>query len=499
MDISKTAFKEYTRCPRIFPLEQLYLFRLNSDIRLFDDEEKTEAREILRLMFDEETGDDLLEVSNEQMEIMLPYYRDVEKWALKIASETFLLPFPYFEKTKDQTCFAFKSQNHRYYTYLDGYYEDESQAIVIEVKATTSRKFKKLGPKIRNVDRRDCLFEKQGNVFRFRQELFKAEVKKAYVKDYEKLLDRFSDVGKYVFDIAVERFFIEQSLKQQNKNLNEKKRSYYLALINNDYEYLGQTLNGKTDYPFLPDGSAIIDFVDVTDITAAYQTKIGKMWQALETNLMDKTLPEARCGVKCQLATSESCFFERTCWPDLFNQASFLDYMGRKTFTDLNGRQYDKYDLINQGYRKFTDIPREWLSDDNHLIQRSCFDNNEVYVDKDKIKAGFSLVKYPIYHLDFESFPCPLPRFKGEFPYSQSLFQFSIHIEKGPNEADEFQDHRSFLVSDSGDHREELINNLIDIIDLRNGGTVLVYNQNFEYSVQLLLKMNCMMKLNHPE
>ena len=56
MDISKTAFKEYTRCPRIFPLEQLYLFRLNSDIRLFDDEEKTEAREILRLMFDEETG-----------------------------------------------------------------------------------------------------------------------------------------------------------------------------------------------------------------------------------------------------------------------------------------------------------------------------------------------------------------------------------------------------------------------------------------------------------
>lgn len=77
---------------------------------------------------------------------------------------------------------------------------------MIEVKATTSRKFKKLGPKIRNVDRRDCLFEKQGNVFRFRQELFKAEVKKAYVKDYEKLLDRFSDVGKYVFDIAVERF-----------------------------------------------------------------------------------------------------------------------------------------------------------------------------------------------------------------------------------------------------------------------------------------------------
>lgn len=108
MDISKTAFKEYTRCPRIFPLEQLYLFRLNSDIRLFDDEEKTEAREILRLMFDEETGDDLLEVSNEQMEIMLPYYRDVEKWALKIASETFCFPFLTLKKPRTKPALPLK-------------------------------------------------------------------------------------------------------------------------------------------------------------------------------------------------------------------------------------------------------------------------------------------------------------------------------------------------------------------------------------------------------
>lgn len=140
----------------------------------------------------------------------------------------------------------------------------------------------------------------------------------------------------------------------------------------------------------------------------------------------------SRSSLRCKMSISNIgiMFFERTCWPDLFNQASFLDYMGRKTFTDLNGRQYDKYDLINQGYRKFTDIPREWLSDDNHLIQRSCFDNNEVYVDKDKIKAGFSLVKYPIYHLDFESFPCPLPRFKGEFPIHNPCFNFPFILKK---------------------------------------------------------------------
>ena len=39
-------------------------------------------------------------------------------------------------------------------------------------------------------------------------------------------------------------------------------------------------------------------------------------------------------------------------------------------------------------------------------------------------------LEYPIYHLDFETFPCPIPRFFGEKPYTQSCFEFSLHIEK---------------------------------------------------------------------
>ncbi len=490
MDISKTAFKEYSRCARVYPLEQIYRFKLNSKIQLFDDENENKTREILSHMFDDETGEDLLEISNEQLEIMLPYYRDVEKWALNIASKTFFVPFVFHKQTKEQTKFSFRSLDHSYYTYLDGYYEDDEQAIVIEVKATTSKKFAKMGPKIRNTNQYDSIFEKLGNVFHLRKDIFNDDAQGKYQRYYEKLFNRFSDEGKYVFDIAVERYFIEQSIKQENKRLSKKKVRYYLAVINNQYEYLGQTINNALDYPILPDGKAIIDFVDLTEVTELYLTKIHAMKEALEQNIASKKLEDARCADKCQLDKNSSCFFEKTCFSSLFQEASFLDYMGQKRFKDENGQKFDKCDLVNAGYFKFLDIPFGWLENKNHLIQRDCVEHDSIHINKEKIKAGYAEIKYPIYHLDFESFPCPLPRFIGEHPYAQSLFQFSIHIERQPNMCDEIKDHRSFLVENTLDHREELIHSLIDTIDLSNGGTVLVYNQTFEYKqIQELARM----------
>ena len=97
----------------------------------------------------------------------------------------------------------------------------------------------------------------------------------------------------------------------------------------------------------------------------------------------------------------------------------------------------------------------------------------------EKIREGILELRYPIYHLDFESFPCPLPRFKGESPYMQSLFQYSIHIEHEPGVCDKDSDNYYFLAGDHNDPREALIKGMIDIIK-PDGGSVLVYNIAFE-------------------
>ena len=100
------------------------------------------------------------------------------------------------------------------------------------------------------------------------------------------------------------------------------------------------------------------------------------------------------------------------------------------------------------------------------------------YFNKSKIIDGIKQITYPIYHLDFETFPCPLPRFKGEKPYTQSVFQFSLHIEKERGVCDKFKDHYGYLAKDQLDHREELIKELLKHIGQE--GTVLVYNESFE-------------------
>lgn len=481
MDVSKTIFKEYSKCDRIPSLEKLYRFRLNSDVCLFDDERKMAAKEMLSRMFDEETGDDLLEVSDVQLETMQSYYRDVEKWALKIAQKTFGLPFTFQEDTKKQTKFGFSEKGHQFYCYLDGYCEDETQAVIVEVKATTSGKFKDLRTKQTASDQERTLFSKRGNVLSLRADFGPGPLPENCQSAYKKMFSRYSEVGEYVFDLAVERYFIERSLRENHPELLGKKFRYYLAVLNNDYVLEKPGLGETSDYPKTEAGAELIDFIDLTQVTKDWLPDIDSLKEFVVGNLAEKTLPLAVCDAKCGLGTPEACLFQKVCWAEVFSKPSVLEYMGAKRFTDGNKRKHDKCALINDGMIGFESIPMDWIVNPNHRIQRECFATKTEYLNKTKMKMGMDKIVYPIYHLDFESFPCPLPRFRGEKPYSQSLFQFSIHIERKPGACDETRDHRSFLAGDFNDHREELIRALIETIDLSAGGTVMVYNQNFEY------------------
>ncbi|HRX44762.1 MAG TPA: DUF2779 domain-containing protein, partial [Acholeplasmataceae bacterium] len=141
--------------------------------------------------------------------------------------------------------------------------------------------------------------------------------------------------------------------------------------------------------------------------------------------------------------------------------------------------KHDRFDLINEGYVDALDIPREWLKRENNKIQRNVIESGEPFYHVSKIRAGIKSLKYPIYHLDFETFPCPLPRFKGEVPYTQSLFQYSIHIEHEPGVCDKDKDNYSYIATSHHDLRRELVENMLDVIK-PDGGSIMVYNQSFE-------------------
>ena len=155
--------------------------------------------------------------------------------------------------------------------------------------------------------------------------------------------------------------------------------------------------------------------------------------------------------------------------------------------TVWDGRFKGKYELVNAGILSMSDIDRSWLKSENHKIQRDCIDGViPEYVDKDKMKAWFDhLGEGPIYHFDFESFPCPLPRFSGEIPYQQSVFEFSLHIERTPGVCDKVADNVIFLNSECDtDERKALAKAIVDNFEFNADGslrgTMLAQNTNFE-------------------
>ena len=92
---------------------------------------------------------------------------------------------------------------------------------------------------------------------------------------------------------------------------------------------------------------------------------------------------------------------------------------------------------------------------------------------------------YPIYHFDFETFPCPLPRFRGEKPYRQSVFEFSLHIEREPGVCDKDKDNFIFLNENfEDDEREKLVKSIVDNFEFNEDGTLkgtmLAQNTSFE-------------------
>lgn len=144
MAVTKTKFINYVRCPRYVALDDLNINKLESNISLkeYKEEEQEERiNELLGDMYDED-GDDILTVKDEQLEVMLPYYNEVEILAGSLANKYFKGSFIYAYDTKEQESFDAVINGIRYLCYVDIYNEvDEDNFNVIEVKATTSKNF----------------------------------------------------------------------------------------------------------------------------------------------------------------------------------------------------------------------------------------------------------------------------------------------------------------------------------------------------------------------
>ena len=436
--------------------------------------------------FSEEGDEEFNSAPSPEHEALLPYYNQVEDEALEVAKK-------YFDGTfQTQKLFEYELNGNTYRCYVDIYNENENEINIIEVKATTNRKYlywiKYNGDKKENKglffrntnDRKDRitypLFVKDRNFWHLNtaDSTVSDVALETFTKKKEELLDRYSKVGKYPHDLAFQRFVIEGALRKAG---DQRPVNYYLAVLNSEYVYDGAVdENGKCLYRDV-NGQEIITFLELNETTKAYQETILDEIASLENYISTPhdVNDKVDVGKHCAWGEKTECLFWKHCFqtlrkvPDTNSANKYLD--SNKSF--LKWGIEGKYQLINNGYYKLDDVPLEWLKNKKYLIQRDCYDNDTEYIDKEKMQYWFEQLEYPIYHFDFEGFPCPLPRFKGERPYTQSVFEFSLHIEREPGVCDKEEDNFIFLNEEcNDDEREALAEAIVNHFEYNEDGTL---------------------------
>ncbi len=204
---------------------------------------------------------------------------------------------------------------------------------------------------------------------------------------------------------------------------------------------------------------------DVTETVQERQYLIEPNLTDMKEMLAD-SMPTVDIGAHC--TNPHTCDFYAHChahipYPSIFN----LYWM--------NGAK--KWEMYYKGIVHYHDIPKETRLNATQTLQVETFKTKEPAIDKAIILEFLETISYPINFFDFETFNDAVPRFKGQRPYAQMPFQYSLHI----LHEDGTMEHKEFLGDENSDPRTELIENMLR--DITPTGTIVAYNQGFEKGV----------------
>lgn len=484
MNISKSLFKQLTRCDAFPSLYDAYINKNNYEIDTTNftkeelikylttfnlDVENDDILEIIAEMFENDTN--ILKKDTIQLRTFLDVFNEIEHLAAKQLKDSYDGSFIYSRNTFKQKKYVTTINQNEYYCYIDIYNETSDKIRIFEVKSTTDTKFKDLGTTINKT--RNHLFEYNQDKSLLTLNKIAMNNEKI-IQKYNELFNPYTACGKYIYDIAIQKYIIENTLPK-------KKVEYYLVVLNSDYVFDGEYLDNKPYYKKDLHGRSLFTIIDVNKIVDDYYNIIDDKRKKLELLIINKKIKDIKVGPYCDFGKTTECPFKDLCFKKALVEYSILETPQKNyAFNNYKGIKHPTvYDFINDGIYMYVDA-YPYTTRENYRIIYEAITKNLVHFDEIRIKEGLKQIKYPIYHLDFESMNNPLPRFRGEKVYSQSVFQYSLHIEKAKGVCDLVENHTEFLAKDHNDHREELVKQLIEDIDLTNGGTVMVYNDSFE-------------------
>ena len=132
---------------------------------------------------------------------------------------------------------------------------------------------------------------------------------------------------------------------------------------------------------------------------------------------------------------------------------------------------------IDRGIVHLVDWPDDLPLSPKQRRQVELARSGRQVLQRDRIVALFSELRYPLSFLDYETFQQPIPLWEGFTPQQQVPFQYSLHVV----EEDGVTTHHEHLCTARGENPiPDLVRNLRS--HLGDDGSVIVWNKSFEES-----------------
>ena len=223
-----------------------------------------------------------------------------------------------------------------------------------------------------------------------------------------------------------------------------------LAHINNGYVRYGDI-----------DPSRFFTIVDMTDAVRQLQTAVrGEV--AAQKEMLKGDVPTTDIGPWC--SDPYDCDFTGHCWQHIPEVSVF----------SLRGNRKLRFALYDRGIIRLDDVMPEELPPPQRQ-QVEAMRGQEVYVNRDEIRAFLDSLRYPLYFLDFETFADAVPRFDGIRPFQNVPYQYSLHVMD--NSFAPLR-HFEYLALPGIDPRRELTDKLMN--EIPENACVLAYVAGFE-------------------
>jgi hypothetical protein len=134
--------------------------------------------------------------------------------------------------------------------------------------------------------------------------------------------------------------------------------------------------------------------------------------------------------------------------------------------------------LVDRNILAIVDVPADFPLSDAQRNQVNAALSGRPVIDDAAIDTFLATMRYPLTFLDYETYPCGVPRFAGYSPFDQIPFQFSLDVIDQPGGKTA---HHEFLFSQSGCPDEAFAYALATALPA--SGSIVVWNKRFEMGI----------------